>query len=159
NGLWAIDFTVDPPTWVHVSTPPLPPALAGGFAPSYDGARDRFVALAGNETWQYSLASNTWSLLLAGSPIPTRTQPFTSVVAPAADAMLVFGGNAETWRFALDGSGFSLLTTAGSPSARNGHGAIFDPVRQRMLVFGGAGGGADHNDVQALTLTGTPTWS
>jgi hypothetical protein len=81
------------------------------------------------------------------------------VVVPALDAMLILRGN-PTWKFALDGSGFSPLATSGVvPPFRAGLGAIFDPVRQRVLAFGGKNGGADFNDLYALTLTGTPTWS
>src|SRR5262249_21973435 len=49
------------------------------------------------------------------------------------------------------------------PTTREGHSAIYDPVRDRMVVFGGFGGGFyfNHltNDVWALSLTGRPTWT
>jgi hypothetical protein len=39
-------------------------------------------------------------------------------------------------------------------------GSAYDPVRHRMLTFGGIGSGnAVNSDLYALTLTGTPTWS
>ena len=42
------------------------------------------------------------------------------------------------------------------PSARQGHTAIYDPGRNRMVVFGGSDGGSS---VWALSLSGSPAWS
>src|SRR5689334_17205884 len=44
------------------------------------------------------------------------------------------------------------------PSARVRHSAIYDPVRNRMVVFGGLSGSTAQNDVWELTLSGTPAW-
>ena len=52
----------------------------------------------------------------------------------------------------------SSLPSGTPPSARDGHTAIYDPVRDRMVVFGGDDG-ALRNDVWALTLSGSPAWS
>src|SRR5260221_7072615 len=76
--------------------------------------------------------------------------------------MLTFGGDGgnDTWRFALDGSGFSAVSAAGIPPVvRNAHAMIYDPVRQRVLVFGGRSTTAYLNDLHALSIGGTPTWS
>ena len=41
-----------------------------------------------------------------------------------------------------------------------GHSAIYDPVRDRMVVFGGSAVRASNfNDVWALSLAGTPAWT
>lgn len=47
------------------------------------------------------------------------------------------------------------------PSARFDHAAIYDPVGQRMIVFGGHTAGGTANDVWELTLPslGSPTWN
>ena len=45
------------------------------------------------------------------------------------------------------------LGTGTPPTARDGHAAIYDPVRQRMLVIGGYDG-TTKNDVWALSLPG-----
>src|SRR5262249_23218746 len=144
DGMWALDFTQAVPTWQHFPTPPGP----GDFG-ILDEGHDRFVGFRGAQTWAYALGSNTWSVIEPGSAYSFRSQ-HTAVVAPMLDAMLLYGGGGDNppWRFALDGSDLSPLTTAGSPpSPRNAHGAIFDPVRQRMLVFGGRSGTVDQNDV------------
>jgi hypothetical protein len=85
---------------------------------------------------------------------------------------IVFGGAADIYWTTLynDAWQLSLTTTngawtrltadgaAGSPSRRHRHTAIFDPVRNRMVVFGGRDAGAPLNDVWALTLGPTPAW-
>jgi hypothetical protein len=38
------------------------------------------------------------------------------------------------------------------------HGAIYDPYGDRMIIFGGFGGGS-LNDLRELSLSGAPTWS
>src|SRR5262249_32908629 len=57
--------------------------------------------------------------------------------------------------------GWTPLAPAGAPpAARSGHSAVYDPVRRRMIVFGGQGdGGGVLNDVWALALDGSPAWS
>jgi hypothetical protein len=45
------------------------------------------------------------------------------------------------------------------PAVRELHTAIYDPVRDRMVVFGGRDAGGSRNDVSALTLAGSDGWS
>jgi hypothetical protein len=77
------------------------------------------------------------------------------------DRMVVFGGHGwggtgfyylnDVWALSLAGSPvWGKLTPNGTPpNARNGHSAIYDPVRDRMAVFGG-GGAAGYNDLWTL---------
>jgi len=89
----------------------------------------------------------------------------SAIYDPVRDRMLAFGGSAipsplsDLWSLALAGTPtWSLVNAAGGPSARSGHTAIYDPVRDRMIVFGGSGGGF-FNDVWAVNLAGLPAWS
>src|SRR2546422_7887538 len=75
--------------------------------------------------------------------------------------MLVFGGytNRNVWALPLAERPIwtQLLTVGWSPSPRSQPSVIYDPVRDRMLVFGGYGSegmGVEHNDVWALPLSG-----
>src|SRR5258708_5566527 len=106
-----------------------------------------------------------WSALLCSVvivacalyPEVVRAQAWAPIPAPAGlggasavfDAprhrLLVFGGSDpvprnQVWAFQTAApSGWSLVTTLGSPPAsRANHGAIYDPDRDRMIVYGGA---------------------
>src|SRR5207249_6303100 len=53
-----------------------------------------------------------------------------------------------------------LQPTGEAPSRRAGHSAIYDPVRDRMLVFGGVDSSITYlADLWALSLSDPPAWS
>src|SRR5262249_52579973 len=100
-------------------------------------------------------------------PLPDVRERHTTIYDPTGDRLIVFGGRAaagsfrnDVWELSLAGTPtWSALSPSGaSPSARHGHSAIYDPVRSRMIVFGGFDG-AEENDVWALNLTGSPAWT
>jgi hypothetical protein len=80
--------------------------------------------------------------------------------------MIVFGGTNDTtlfddvWALSLAGvPAWSQIAASGGPSPRYRHSAVYDPVRDRMIMFGGRGDSASFNDTWALALGGTPAWS
>jgi hypothetical protein len=85
--------------------------------------------------------------------------------------MLVFGGSGYfdsfsnlTYALTLGATPtWSKLLPAGAPPpARFSHAGAYDVAHDRLLVFGGySGGGLPGflNDVWALALAGTPTWT
>src|SRR4029078_12770439 len=83
--------------------------------------------------------------------------------------MILFGGNtgsspylSDVWTLSLSGTpSWTQLTPAGAPpSGRFVPSMIYDPVRDRLLVFGGTSAGPTYyNEVWQLALSGTPTWS
>jgi hypothetical protein len=64
---------------------------------------------------------------------------------PSRSAMVLFGGEygssftalGDTWTW--DGTTWTQLTLSPSPPARSGHGMTYDPVRQRVVLYGGYG--------------------
>ena len=78
------------------------------------------------------------------------------------------GPTNDVWVQDLDsGAGWARLETAGTPpTPRYGHCSIYDPIRDRFIIFGGDRGFCDPeyqkncqvNEVWALTLSGVPTW-
>ena len=80
--------------------------------------------------------------------------------------ILAFGGlndgpSDETWALSFDNpSGWFPIATAGNPpSARFGHTAIYEPLQDQMVVFGGTDGVLDFNDVWTLDLSSAPAWT
>jgi len=115
-------------------------------------------------------ATNTLSeLVMLPSPhwvdlVPTGARPpvrmdGTLVYDSADDQLVLFGGvdapasYNDVWTVNLSGTPqWTQLTPAGAPpSPRSSHTAIYDPVRQQMVVFGG--------DLWSLSLSGVPTWT
>ena len=73
--------------------------------------------------------------------------------------MLVYPGAAgDVWELSFSGGpAWSHIVPSGAvPPPRNGHSAIYDPVRDRMIVFGGVDGSTYRNDAWALSLSGSP---
>ena len=120
---------------------------------------------AGTEVWALSLAEPAWSqLAVSGTPPAARSGHAAAysweVPIPR---MIVFGGYSgtgldEVWALSLAPvPTWTRLTPAGAPpSARWGHAAVYDPVRDRMIVLGGRNT-TYLGDAWALSLSGTPT--
>jgi hypothetical protein len=170
---WALDLS-GTPTWSRVSAIPVPPARDGHRA-VYDAAGNRMVIFGGYSMSTFNYFGDTWALSLIGTPtwspvlsgpdlIPPRRDHLT-VLDPSGDRLVVFGGwsggpRNDVWQLSLGAHpAWSRIFAEGTPpTPRFVHTGIYDPVRQRLLVFGGYDG-AFVNDVWALSLTGSPTWT
>src|SRR5512132_2739119 len=82
-------------------------------------------------------------------PVIGARQEHSMVYDPVRQRFLAFGGHPhfapgwfnDVWERPLGGTGeWTPLTVTGSlPPARRGHSAVYDPVRDRMLVYAGDG--------------------
>src|SRR5580765_1023074 len=122
---------------------------------------------------QTSSVCATWTTL-SPNQSPFARANHACVYDSARDRMLVFGGNTpdgtrldEVWALSLSGaSTLTQIATQGAGGAIGAAGAtaIYDPVRDRLLVFGGYdpnGSAADGpGTVYQLDLSASPaTWS
>src|SRR5258706_5273345 len=89
---------------------------------------------------------------------PTPRAGHTGIYDPVRQRMIVFGGNDgalsnQVWALSLSGPpAWTLLTPIGTPpSPREAHAAIYDPIGDRMIVFGGTDGTL-RNEVWSLSL-------
>jgi hypothetical protein len=178
NDVWALSLA-GTPAWTHLTPAGTPPSARYGHGAIYDPVRDRMVVFGG---YYYSSGehylSDVWALSLAGTPAwtqlaPTGTAPgaryyHSAIYDPSGDRMLVFGGRDilsivrnDVWALSLAGTpAWTQLAPTGTlPTARYAHSAVLDPVRGRMMVFGGTDGSLEKNDAWALTLAGTPVWA
>ena len=135
----------------------------------YDSGHDRLILFGGggslNDTWSFSLTEGSWAPLAVSGTPPSGRQGGAAIYDPVRDRLIVFGGIAserlnDLWQLSLSGTPtWTQLTPAGTPpSPRDGSLAIYDPVRDRMVLFGGSST-APQNDVFALSLSGAPAWS
>jgi hypothetical protein len=163
----------DTPAWAQLTPSGTPPSTRGGHSAIYDPVRDRMVVFGGygsgylNDVWVLSLAGTpVWTQLTPSGTPPGARDAHSAIYDPVRDRMVVFGGSSsgsglnDVWALSLAGTpAWTQLTPSGTPpGGRWGHGAIYDPVRDRMVVFGGYGSGY-LNDVWALSLAGTPAWT
>jgi hypothetical protein len=170
NDVWALSLA-GTPAWTELTPSGTPPSGRHFHSAIYDPVRDRMVVFGG---YSPSSLNDVWALSLAGTPVWTQLTPsgtppsarsaHSAIYDPARDRMVVFGGDSgsylnDVWALSLAGTpAWTQLTPSGTPpSARYEHSAIYDPVRDRMVVFGGYSG-SYFNDVWALSLAGTPAW-
>jgi hypothetical protein len=177
SDVWALSLG-GLPAWTQLT--PSGPEQDGRMLHSavYDPVRDRMVVFGGWDGAVHRYVNDAWALSLAGSPTwaqisPTGTPPAgrlgqSAIYDPVRDRMVIFGGRDnsfqllnDVWELSLSNSSWTAVTPSGlSPSPRFGPGAIYDPVRDRMVVFGGMdAGGVTFNDVWALSLDGVPVWT
>src|SRR5262249_17398553 len=137
-------------TWVELTPPGTPPAGLHARQIIHDPVRDRLVILSEyNDVWTRSLSPPlAWTHWTPTGEPPAHGVGQSAVYDPVRDHVVVFGGitdNAErtnqVWALSLsDKPAWTQLTPSGvSPSPRVNHSAIYDPVRDRMVVYAGSG--------------------
>ena len=176
--VWALTLS-GTPTWQRLDSGGATPPARGGHSLVYDPAHDRVILFGGDgstylsDVWAFSLTTNQWKLLL--SPFgagPLGREGHGAIYDPVGQRMIVFGGHYEdtarhflndVWALSLgDVVAWQELSPAGPiPGARSAFGAVYDPVRHRLLVHGGINdqSGLEPDNLWALALDGTPTWS
>jgi hypothetical protein len=186
--LWTLD-TRAPDRWVVLHTYGASPPWRKGRAAVYDPGRDRLLLYGGtdfsspdssdHDVWALSLdGPPTWSRLSAPGPAPLDRYSPSLVYDAARDRLLLFGGGhfvngqgtrplADVWTFALSGAPdwTSLVPTTTGPTGRLSAAAIYDPVRDRLVIHGGRdsiglwSGAGPRSDAWALPLSGPATWT
>lgn len=170
--------TTGTPGWSSAGAVGSVPSLSR-HAAIVDPVRDRMLVFGGqdwggsptNQVWELSSLGGTptWNqILLSGTPPTGRTFP-SMVYDPVRDRMLVFGGRDgsnnhynDVWALNLSGSpAWTLVATGGTPpSTRCAAAMIYDPLRDRLVVFGGVDRTPTYfSDTWELTLSGAPQWT
>ena len=188
NDLWALDTGTR--AWTQLGLNVTLPQPRLGTSMVTDANSQRMVLFGG---WGggYLYLSDTWTLALdQAQPVwishPSAAHPdvypsarleHATAYDATRDRMLMFGGKAGkyffdgVWQLDLTGDPVwsPLYPTGRSPSPRECR-AVYDPVRDRMVIFGGYGpddGDYDPeypppphhlNETWELTLSGAPAW-
>lgn len=152
NETWLWDGT----TWSQ-KTPATKPAARAGSAFAYDPKSKRTMVFGGydashvfGDLWAWD--GSNWSLVPqpGGSPQPRRD---AAMAYDAARGQLVlFGGMddkgtvvlRDTWTW--DGQSWSQRTGGVAPPPLRAHAMMYDPLRQRVLLFGGMDDSQTNND-------------
>lgn len=145
----------DGQTWSLAQPAQKPPArLSPGM--TYDSARKVVVVFGGeasstnfNDTWEWN--GTTWTQVQTSSA-PIGRGAVAIAYDEARKRVVMFGGfndttkvlYGDTWEY--DGTTWKDVTPAVSPPARFGHSLVYDPVRQRVELFGGNAPSAFYDD-------------
>jgi hypothetical protein len=170
NDVWALSLS-GVPAWTQLTPSGTAPTGRANQTAIYDPVRDLMVVFGGldgtyrNDVWTLSLSGTpTWTNLTPSGSAPTERSDHSAIYDSARDRMVVFGGTngfflGDVWTLSLSGTpAWTSLSPSGSIVPRAAHTAIYDPVRDRMLVFAGSSISA-LNDVNALSLSGAPAWT
>lgn len=164
---WALPLAA-PTAWV-----PLSGTRRKGHSALYDSARGRMVVFGGenattlNDVWDLSLGNvSTWSRLAPNGTPPTPRTLQGAIYEPTRDRIIIFGGRDsaplnDAWELSFSGelAWLPLAPVGAPPTPREDVAAAYDEQRSRLMVFGGADLGGVYNEVWALSLSGTPTWT
>lgn len=171
NAVWDLPL-VDPLLWQEVVTRGDPPGPMANHQAFFDSARDRIIVVLGSgyQVWALARSTGSWSKLSPlGTPPPTRWGAAV-IHDPLRDRIVIFGGIGfclhedcwfnDVWQLSLTGipTWEELLPTGPLPTGRQNQAAIYDPVRDRMLTFGGQGMSGPLSEVWSLALA-DPAWS
>lgn len=129
------------------------------------------VALAGCLSfgplaWPVQLAAGASADAWTRLPVLSSRGTHSAIFDAPRNRMLVFGGMDDSgpfddlWSLSLVDSVWTRLVLPGtSPTARNGHTAVYDARRERMLVYGGRDTSGALGDVWQLGLADPMQWT
>jgi Galactose oxidase, central domain len=178
NDVWALALNGDA-TWVRLRAATDVPIERSTHSAVYDSTRDRMVVFGGIDTgnhatadaWAFDFQRGRWFSPPIVGGINTHIGLHSAVYDSRRGRMLVFGGLVDLSSLAtnlvwsvttgdtLYASPLAVHCCGPVPEARYGHHAIYDPVTDAMLVFGGIGAfGLLDNRVYSLSLS-TNTWT
>jgi hypothetical protein len=176
------------PTWQTLSPGGTSPPLRDDHSAVYDPGSNRLMVFGGDnccggrfaDTWLLSYANG-----LGGAPVWSQLVPSGGTPPPRAahragydelnNRMIVYGGNAsgaelgDTWVL-LNANGIGggatwqqIVPSGALPTARTSTTFAYDSTSERILVFGGYGGGGFLADAWSLShangVSGTPVWT
>ncbi len=172
NDVYSVNLSGSP-VWTLLATSGAPPAARSFHVAAYDAPRQRMVMFSGyngswlNDTWELSLgAAPAWTQLTGSTPPPPRNLAAVAIDT-ARERMMVFGGWEEstqtyyhdTWAFSLASSaGWSQVAASSYPPGRREISMIYDPIGDRLVLFGG-NDGTFRYDSWSLDLAPGGNWS
>ncbi|HEV8456281.1 MAG TPA: kelch repeat-containing protein [Gemmatimonadales bacterium] len=163
------------PQWTALAPTGGPPSPRAVAATIYDPPNDRLVLYGGiggngdstlTDVWSLALASPAWTEITpTGGPPSPRDFP-TTVYDLQRRQMVIYAGRDTAqrtlgdvaWGLNLEGLPQWTLLTDG-PLGRYQSAGIYDPTRNRMLIYGGFDGTNWLGDTWSLTLDFDPRWS
>ena len=161
--VWAYDLVEN--NWRQLAGDEAGPSRRYGHSGVYDQMRNRLIISHGftnagrfDDTWGFDLNKDIWSNLSPSGTKPLRRCLHHAVYDHAGQQMLLYGGCAsgfgpcplgDLWSLDLVNNRWTEITAQPRPPARQHYGTAFDTAGERLVIFGGSGGGA-FNDTWAF---------
>jgi hypothetical protein len=173
NDVWALSLA-GMPAWTQLTPSGTPPDGRSFHSAIYDPVRDRMIVFGGRngndlrDLWALSFSgAPEWTRLLPTGALPAPRWGQSAIYDPLRDRMVIFAGAGyvgalnDVWALSLSGmpAWTALMPTGVPPGVRYGISAIYDPVRDQMVTFGGYTYTGTGNDTWTLSLSGTPAWT
>jgi hypothetical protein len=163
------------PGWMQSTAGGTPPPLTNVVASAWVDVRKTLYVLAADyaliapfQLWSMSGDPPVWTQLATSGSSPISRERATLTYDALRDRLILFGGAnsnlsgtylKDTWALTLSGTpAWSAIAATNPPPGREQHAAIYDPVRDRLIILGGRNQGA-LNDAWSLPFTGPPQWS
>lgn len=169
--LWQLSMT-DPPTWSPITAGGiLPPGGRALHTAVYDSQRHRMIIYGGivnsitlSDAAALDLTTMTWERLEPKPGRPSERFMHAAVYDPVGDRMIIVGGHVfghpeydvnDMYELRFADLVWNRLSPTGAPYYGHSMGAVYDPVRHRLVI---AGPGQNYND-WALPLAGPLAWN
>jgi N-acetylneuraminic acid mutarotase len=147
---WVYDLFTN--TWTNMS-PLIQPSPRYSHSMVYHSLADKIILFGGTsdssssfgDTWAYDLSTNTWTSMNP-STSPTARFQHSMVYDSKSDKVILFGGRDEetyskvlddTWVYDLISNNWIQLYPTTSPNARSEHRMVYEPVSDKVVLFGG----------------------
>jgi hypothetical protein len=172
--VWELSDTPQP-SWRSLAGPPRD---RHGAAVAFDPREHRLIVMGGDgrgkldDVWECRLdPAPHWRALPVEGPGPGVRLSHSAVVDLQNNEFIIHGGIGEfiyysdTWALSLDPPHRWRRIDEGGAGVerRTRHAAVYDPVRQELVVSGGISASSYshfyHKDASALTLVGSATWT
>ena len=138
-------LSLDPePMWTLLAPEQIGPPLPLPASAAIDTAKDQGLFFTGDQVWAYSFKKDEWSPLLVAGEAPPPRRGSVAVVDTKRERLVVYGGRSrsypfgplqEVWTLSLAGPAtWSRLATRGDPAPALFDCAIYDPIRDRVLI-------------------------
>lgn len=147
NDIWT--YSVGENTWSLIQVPEAPPPR-GAPAMAYSPDHQQVILFGGmnslgrlDDTWAYDCSKGTWTLLETENRPQGRCDS-AMVYDSLNEQFILYGGygarsrlHDDTWIYDLNANTWTEVKTESNPGKIYGHSMVWDPVNDRVILYGG----------------------
>lgn len=178
NSLWSYDAANNAFSLLSTFGANTPTAREPFYQYAYDSLRHGIWLYSGQpatgaltDTWFFNLETKQWTQFFPPTN-PGSKQQASMVYIASQDVLMLFGGYGcdsfvgnDVWYYHPTSNTWELVVknnSKGLPSTRHGNGMVYDPVHDKVVMFGGRPAGYYYGDIRNDTWVWNPqtrTWT